>query len=110
MHDEIRIRWATMSRIDATLPRLAAPRFPARLVASMSGARSLARRWVGALAATLCACPLAAAAPVPAPELPPTLITYRIEVTLDPATRALHGVEWIVWKNPGDATIEKVPV
>ena len=46
----------------------------------------------------------------PGQELPPTKITYAIEVTLDPETRMLEGRETIWWTNPSDGSVETVPV
>lgn len=52
--------------------------------------------------------------PVAAPraaDLPATAISYRIEVTLDPAERRLAGRETIRWTNPSAATVvERIPL
>jgi len=38
-------------------------------------------------------------------DLPPSGISYAIEVRIDPATRGLAGQETIRWKNPSDAPV-----
>jgi hypothetical protein len=58
----------------------------------------------------LVALPALAPALVHATELPRTGIAYRIEVTLDPATRMLAGSETIRWTHPGTSLLRKVPL
>ena len=55
------------------------------------------------LVAVLLCVPAAGAA-----ELPETGIDYRIEVTLDPASRMLEGRETIRWGHPGGAPLNTV--
>ncbi|HZO14982.1 MAG TPA: hypothetical protein VFB62_17020, partial [Polyangiaceae bacterium] len=43
-------------------------------------------------------------------ELPPTDISYRIEVSIDPASRRYSGHEVLRWKNRADRPIDAVPM
>lgn len=63
-----------------------------------------------AIAAWLVAAAARADAPPPDPRAAPSPIRYEIDVTLDSATRALHGHERVRWTNPGDRPVERVPV
>ncbi len=42
--------------------------------------------------------------------LPAAPLSYRVELTLDPATREFHGRETIRWRRPGSSPIETVPL
>ena len=59
-----------------------------------------------------CACAAAALAPgaAQALDLPPVNVAYRIEVELDPETRALKGREEIRWRNETGAPIAALPM
>ena len=61
------------------------------------------RRRIGALVLGCAA--VAPAPPMSALELPPTGISYTIEVRIDPETRGLTGREKIRWTNPSDAPV-----
>ncbi len=58
---------------------------------------------LAALALAAPARPAAAAAP-PSPPV----VEYRIEVSLDPATKMLHGRERLTWRNPSTDTVSEL--
>jgi hypothetical protein len=63
---------------------------------------------VAALLAAALLC-IGADAP-PALELPPTSLSYTIEVALDPVSRRLEGRERLEWRNPADEPVASVPL
>ena len=71
---------------------------PDRLLVSPRGLRLLP-----ALAAALC--PLSAPAATP---VRPPVVSYTIEVSLDPATHQLEGKERLTWRNPSADTVHEL--
>jgi hypothetical protein len=69
--------------------------------------RRSARALLGALTAFAVTAESRAEAPLPLPE---TAIAYRIDASLDPASRALKGTEEIRWKNRTDEPLAVLPL